>query len=305
VTDGTDPYVRFRDELFAAGYLLPTGVDGLYGRSAAFEDIIDGIDRVAGRAAARHAHERVRFAPVFPRAAFEHTDYLRSFPNLTGSIHTFLGNDRDHAALLAVADKGEDWSTLLEPAEVVLCSATCHPLYQTLSGRLPEGGRRFDMSGWAFRHEPSEDPARMQAFRNREFVYVGTPEGAVAHRDLWVEAGTEALRELGLDVQAEVANDPFFGRAGRMLAANQRDEALKIEVVAEVANPDKPTAILSSNCHLDHFGTPFGIETADGEVAHSACVGFGMERVALALLRRHGLDLASWPSSVRAKLFEA
>ena len=39
---------------------------------------------------------------------------------------------------------------------------------------------------------------------------------------------------------------------------------------------------------------------ADGEVAHSACVGFGMERIALALFRTHGLDPATWPVSVRA-----
>jgi hypothetical protein len=59
---------------------------------------------------------------------------------------------------------------------------------------------------------------------------------------------------------------------------------------------------MSSNCHRDHFAVPFGIETADGAVAHSACVGFGIERVALALLRRHGLDPARWPAPVRDRL---
>ena len=34
----------------------------------------------------------------------------------------------------------------------------------------------------------------------------------------------------------------------------------------------------------DHFGINYDIRTNDGEVAHSACVGFGLERIALALL---------------------
>ena len=36
-------------------------------------------------------------------------------------------------------------------------------------------------------HEPSLDPARMQAFRQREVVYAGVEVGAVAHRDLWAD----------------------------------------------------------------------------------------------------------------------
>ena len=44
-------------------------------------------------------------------------------------------------------------------------------------------------------------------------------------------------------------------------------------------------------------------QTADGEVAHTACVGFGMERVALALFKHHGLDVKAWPAPVRKALW--
>ena len=63
-----------------------------------------------------------------------------------------------------------------------------------------------------------------------------------------------------------------------------------------------PTAITSSNYHLDHFGSAFDIRTSDGDVAHSACVGFGLERVALALFKTHGMDPESWPTEVRSVL---
>jgi seryl-tRNA synthetase len=81
--------------------------------------------------------------------------------------------------------------------------------------------------------------------------------------------------------------------------AIQREQNLKYEFVIPICSTEKPTAIGSCNYHLDHFGVAFDIRTHDGEVAHSACVGFGLERVALALFKTHGLTLAQWPSQVR------
>ena len=69
-----------------------------------------------------------------------------------------------------------------------------------------------------------------------------------------------------------------------------------------ITSEEKPTAIVSCNCHLDHFGTAYDIRTSDGDVAHTACVGFGLERIALALFRAHGMDPSAWPASVRRVL---
>jgi seryl-tRNA synthetase len=142
----------------------------------------------------------------------------------------------------------------------------------------------------------------MQAFRMHEYVYVGEPEVAQTHRDGGLERGLELLGKLGLEVEAIPANDPFFGRLGTMLAANQIDEALKMEIVTPVCSTERPTAIMSANCHRDHFGVPFGITDASGGTAHSACVAFGVDRVTLALLKTHGLDPADWSRGVRDML---
>ncbi len=299
-----DAQAQFRADLVAADLLVQTSVDGLYGRSGAFEDIVDGIDRVVVAAGADHNAARYRFPPVFPRADFDRTDYLASFPDLTGSIHTFTGSTREHADVLAMHAQGGAWGALLAQSEVMLASAACHPAYPMLSGSLPEGGRRLDIYGYCFRHEPAVDPARMQAFRQHEFVYVGPDNDALAHRNLWVERGMDVLAAIGLPAAPVIANDPFFGRVGRMLAVNQRDEELKIELVLHLYDGlGDGTAVVSCNCHMDHFGKNFEIDTAGGEVAHSACVGFGMERIALALLRHHGLNSAQWPALVRNALW--
>src|SRR5438105_1114557 len=76
--------------------------------------------------AADDGAERRRFPPVEPRWAFERTNYLESFPDLIGSVQSFRGDDRDHARLLAAVDAGDDWSSILEPADVMLCPAVCH-----------------------------------------------------------------------------------------------------------------------------------------------------------------------------------
>lgn len=293
---------RFREELVAAELLVPSSVEGLYGRSGEFEDIIDRIDEVvdaAGRSEHGFSAPRFRFPPVFPREAFERTDYIASFPNLTGAINTFDGDNKAHASLLADRAEGKDWDHHLESAGTMLVSAACHPSYSMMTGALPEEGRLLDIYGYCFRHEPAVDPARMQAFRMHEYVRVGTPDEAVAHRERWVVRGMEVLADLGLEAEAVIANDPFFGRAGRMLAANQRNENLKTELVVKLyGDLDDGTAVVSCNCHRDHFGHTFGISTVDGEPAHSACVGFGMERIALAMLRTHGLDSRKWPASI-------
>lgn len=294
---------RFREELIESELLIATGIDGLYGRSGQFEDIIEAID-VTVRRAGIDAHgstpTRLRFPPLFPKDVFEKTDYIASFPNLTGAISTFEGGDREHRALLADREAGQDWASHLSPAGTMLVSAACHPSYPMMTGTLPPDGRLLDIYGYCFRHEPAVDPARMQAFRMHEYVRVGTPEQAEQHKADWVQRGLQVLADLGLEAQDVPANDPFFGRVGKMLARNQLEEVLKTELVVRLyGDLDDGTAVVSCNCHREHFGDNFQIKTATGEVAHSACVGFGMERIALAMLRTHGLDPEQWPQSIR------
>jgi len=293
----------FRSELLASGLLVGTGVDGLYGRSGTFEKVVRGIDDLVTAAGADQHASVLHFPAVIPRLVLERSGYVRSFPDLLGSVSIFQGGDDLHAELLERLARGANWAELLTPSDVVLCSAACHPLYPLCSGRLAPGGRRFEVFGHCFRHEPSLDPLRMQAFRMHEFVYVGDPDGAVAHRDLWLERAVDLLSEIGLAVEVAVANDPFFGRAGRLLAVSQRSDTLKCEIVCNIHPDAEPTAIASANYHLDHFGMAFGIESANGDAAHTACVGFGVERVALALLKTHGLEPDKWPPRVRSCLW--
>ncbi|WIB61635.1 amino acid--[acyl-carrier-protein] ligase [Curtobacterium sp. MCLR17_007] len=292
-----------RRDLLADGVLIDLGSPGLYGRTGVFERVSSAVDTAGVRSMADLDTAVVRFPPVEPLAAFERTDYIASFPDLAASISGFTGDDRKHRELLAARERGERWEDFLDPADLMLTPAVCHPLYGLLTGTVPQQGRTFDIFGDSFRREPSLDPMRLQAFHMHEFVHVGTPASAQAHRDGRVPAIRDLLTSFGLEIDVVPANDPFFGRVGRMLARNQVEQALKFEFVTPVyGDAGDPTAIGSANLHEDHFGTSFDIRTEDGEVAHSACVAWGLERVTIALFAAHGTDPASWPADVRRAL---
>lgn len=296
---GDDPYKAYQAELVAAGLLIPLGVPGLYGRSGLFEHIIDQFEGYVTRMGSHLRPEVMRFPPLFARSNYEQIDHINNFPDLMGSVHTFTGKDAEHQELLKIfSDKG-DWSRNLSASASMMVPAACYPLYPTAKGTLPPGGRIVDLKTFVFRHEPSEDPARMQVFRQREFVRLGSPAEALSHRDYWLERGKMMLESVGLPVEAVVANDPFFGRGGKVMKATQREQVLKYELVVPICSTEKPTAISSCNYHLDHFGAVFGIRTAAGEVAHTACIGFGLERITLALLKTHGFNVSAWPAGVR------
>jgi seryl-tRNA synthetase len=85
----------------------------------------------------------------------------------------------------------------------------------------------------------------------------------------------------------------------------QRSQRLKFEILVPISDPEKPNACGSFNYHVTQFAEAYGIRAADGSVAHTGCAGFGLERIVLALMRRHGLDPDAWPSGVRAALWPA
>lgn len=299
-----DAQPNLLEKMLAAGLLVPTGVDGLYGRSGLFEDVIARFEALVTRIGQDDGAQVLRFPPAVTKTLLQTSGYMKSFPQLAGTVHSFCGGDADHAALLEKIDAGEDWTRDQCCTDIALTPAACYPLYPMMAaqGSLPDEGRLFDVQSYCFRHEPSTDPARMQLFRMREYVRAGSPEQVQSFRLQWIERAKELIGSLELPFEVVPANDPFFGRAGKMMKLSQREQGLKLEMVIPVANA-APTACLSFNYHQDHFASTWGVRLADGSLAHTGCVGFGLERLALALFKHHGTDVRGWPSSVSGLLW--
>ncbi len=282
--------------------VLASSVPGVVGRGPVMRKLCERLEAAVDDLNKDDGAERVWFPPVMPREIVRKTGYLENFPHLCGSVHAFAGTERDHAPLIERVKKNEDWGPVFAQTDLVLAPAACYPLYPTQTGKLPKGGKLFDLTGFCFRHEPSEDPARLQSFELRENVRMGTPDDVRAWRAKWMERGEALAKSLMIEATLATASDPFFGRGGRLMSASQKQEELKFELLVPIWSDNDPTACASFNYHQDHFGHVFEIHSEDGAYAHTACLGFGIDRLAIAMLRKHGLDPARWPSEVRGRL---
>ena len=138
----------------------------------------------------------------------------------------------------------------------------------------------------------------------RELVRIAEPEAVLElARRVARPRGSSCCAASGSTPSFDVANDPFFGRSGRMMAASQREQALKFEIAGpdRGARADRRGVVQLPPGPLRRART--GSRSPTAAMAHTACLGFGLERIVLALLRTHGLDPAAWPDAVRAELW--
>jgi seryl-tRNA synthetase len=287
----------------AEALLLPTGIDGVYARTDAFERAVDGLSAFISRHR-EPGTEVLRFPPVMSRRQLEKSGYLKSFPHFLGCVSCLTGTETEIRNAVDRFEAGEDWTPGLTPADLVLSPAACYPVYPLVAsrGHVPADGLLFDVACDCFRREPSKMLDRLQSFRMREYVCIGTPTQIDEFRRRWMTRAQQMADQLGLGWHIDHASDPFFGRGGKLLAASQVEQALKFELLIPVHSAEEPTACMSFNYHRDHFGTTWNLRTEAGEVAHTGCVAFGIDRLALALFATHGLDLADWPAAAREAL---
>jgi len=294
-----------KDRLESTRTLLqPTNADGVYARTALFEQVIECLSDLITRFREPDM-EILRFPPVMSRAQLEKSGYLHSFPHLLGCVSCLHGEEYEIRVLVEGRDPDQDWIAGLSATDLVLSPAACYPLYPLVAarGQLPSKGLLFDVASYCFRRERSYEIDRLQAFQMREFVSLGTSEQALDFQARWKSRAQGLAKHLALPHTVAPASDPFFGRAGKLMAMSQIQQSLKFELLIPVRSRQQPTACMSFNYHRDHFGTTWDLVSERGEVAHTACVAFGLDRLALALFATHGLDLQTWPAVVRETLW--
>jgi seryl-tRNA synthetase len=293
-----DPLAHIADALFRS-----MGVDGVYARTALYARIADRLESYISRQR-DHEAEIMRFPPVMSRKQLEKSGYLKSFPNLLGCVCALHGSEASIRSAVDRHENGGDWTTSVTSSDLVLSPAACYPVYPIVAARgpLPRGGLQFDIEADVFRHEPSRSLDRLQSFQMREFVRIGSPEEILEFRERWMAKAPRLAAELSLPFTMDVANDPFFGRVGQVMAVSQRQQALKFELSIAYYPSAPRTACMSFNYHRDHFGQVWSIHDDKGAVAHTGCVAFGIDRLTVALFAVHGLDLDKWPSVTKAAL---
>ncbi|HEV2887906.1 MAG TPA: aminoacyl--tRNA ligase-related protein [Jatrophihabitans sp.] len=282
------------------GQPLPTGVPGVYLFPGSFEDVILALRGSIAALATGEPFQRLAIPPVISRRVIEQAGYVKTFPQLLGTVHSYTGDGRQWAPLAPLVEQGGPWHAEQRISDLVLLPAACYPVYAMLSGATLAEPAKFAVAANCFRQEATSETGRLRSFRMAELVNVATAEQCVQWRGRWLERVRNWLTALGLQVGVEVADDPFFGPGRKLYQAAQRMQELKFELKVAVS-AGSTQAVASANYHKDHFGETFGF-TVEGEVGHTACMAFGMERIALALINAHGPRMEHWPVEVRSAL---
>jgi seryl-tRNA synthetase len=296
------------DELVRRRWARPLGRGqvGFAGGAFALKRLLD--ESVRDLARSRFGAEDEDYPALIDPDVLARAGYLGSFPQSVCLV-SHLAEDFDaieafRAANTESASLHVPDARALEHAHAALRPAVCLPVYRALEGTsLPAEGLVVTTVGKAFRYESGNMRGieRLWDFSMREIVFAGSATFVAEQRARVIEAVTELMRQWDLAFRLVSASDPFFATVRGTKALWQRARGLKHEMLVDVGTGT--IAAGSVNVAGTLFGHAFGISMPDGEVATTACVGFGLERLVLALFSQHGFEPSRWPAAMREVVF--
>jgi hypothetical protein len=294
----SDPHtlLEARGDLFQFG-------QGRFGFGPRLLELMEFFDRQFRHLAERFPAEPHQFPTLIGADVMERCKYLRSFPHslsLVSHLREDLGAIQNFARTAhwdgsgLVCDSAD-----LSEIKCLLSPAVCFNCYAWLQDSRQPEPRTFTAIGKCFRYESGNlgGLERLWDFTMREIIFVGPQEYVLTKRQKAIDEAAKLLDEWELAYEIKSATDPFFIDE-YSIATFQMAFELKYEVHASLPYKGKTLAVGSFNFHQDLFGRSLNIRSASEAAANTGCVGFGLERLALAFLAQHGLDAKRWPAAV-------
>lgn len=283
---------------------------GRYGLGPKLVALTEYFDLRARQMAREFQADAHSFPSLIGADVLDRCRYLRNFP---ASLNLVCHLREDHAVLQEFArtvrldgeqlvyDRGAS-----SGVECLLSPSVCFHWYMWLRDSKLSQPRAITALGKCFRYESTNLTGleRLWDFTMREIIFVGPADYVLRNRTTLVELSTHLLDELGMAYEITTATDPFFVDSYAAQSAYQQGFELKYELLAPLPYSGIKLAVGSINYHQDFFGRSFAIETGDGP-AHTGCIGFGYERLALAFVAQHGVDEKHWPDTVVSRMKEA
>jgi seryl-tRNA synthetase len=298
----------YRDDphpaLLNAGELFRFG-RGRFGLGPVVIELVTSLDRCILEAFRELAPIAYQFPALIGADVLDRCRYLKNFPSSL-SLVTHLREDLPLLQAFAEEAGWKDGALEFPEAaqskvECLLAPSICFHWYAWMSGAvLRTAAPAITAIGKCFRYESSalEGLERLWDFTMREVVFVGPAEHVRRQRDRCIELSARLLDELELSYEISTATDPFFVDSFAVQAAFQQGFELKHELLTPLPYKDRLLAVGSVNFHQDFFGRSFQIE-AQGRSAETACIGIGLERLALAVMAQHGTRPEQWPVKLR------
>ncbi|WP_437637676.1 hypothetical protein [Sorangium sp. So ce854] len=274
--------------------------EGLYIFGPAFTRLMRALDQVCLGLARRLGAQEYTVPAYTTWEVLEASNYVRLFPQHLTFGHV-LEHDLDAVERFATARSREEQQSMTRPSPLVMLPAACLHCYTLKRDQRIDDPLLMTVVGHCSRYEARRMtyPGRLWNFHLREIVYLGSLPGAAAFRRQIVDELSALAGQIGLPCRLESATDPFFTSARAGLAFYQHASDLKYELVGALPGGDRSLAIASLNYHQQHFSQSFNLRDGAGELLHTACLGFGLERWAYWLLSHLGDDERNWPEILR------
>lgn len=299
------PSEQLLDRLRERGALLPIA-PGLYQQGAEFHRVCERVAATLRSLWADTIDIAVTVPSILPVDTAVLTGYVAAFPHLLLVGKSFdTENNNAYPALVnsAVNVNGhiDEWSQLFDQTHYVATPSACHGIYPIVPRPLPHDGFRAEAQAACVRNERTTEPGRFQWFHMLELVQIGPDPGVRSFMTEFTRTTSALLDRLGLAHKTVPATDPFF-LGDRLAELVESSDTRKLEFVVDlIPHEPSPIAVGSVNEHGQHFTRPFSIAN-DNTPSTSACIGFGLERIALCLYGHHGIDTNEWSCEIRAIL---
>ncbi len=306
-------------QLVKRGWLKPSA-GGTHQYSGLFLEMFQALDLQFRREAYRLEAEEHKFPALLPLPVLAASGYLASFPHHANfvchlpeqaeAIEDFRARLKAKASAAGAAVDAccVTGGGSVDPEGTALAPTVCYHFFQRHAGLVLAPGQLLAATaqGSCFRFEgrAMRELHRLREFNMREIMVLGAPGAVQSWRTLLLEAQRRVLERCQLRATVRTASDPFFIDDYDKKRIFQLSFDLKYEVQAWLPNTDETLAIGSVNQHQDYFGVAFNIRLSTGQPAHSACLGFGLDRWCLAVFAQHGLDPDQWPPTLQSVLAE-
>lgn len=260
--------------------------------------LIEAIDKLLLEIAVRHGAKVRDYPSIYTAEIMERNGYHKNFPqNVYGVTqiphnYTLIKNIRESAASVIPADLFQSQGAFLQPCVCYHCYAE---IQQTEQSEIV-----FTLKGRCFRHEIQWrlNQFRRNEFTMREIVFMGDHEFVEGKRIQIMEEVWELFCTLGLYGQIVTARDPFFHYDDmKTKGAVQLMADAKYELEFTSVNGNTSSIASFNNCQ-DTLCDKFEITDSAGQILHSGCVAFGIDRWRAALFERYGADKQNWPLSL-------
>ena len=230
------------------------------------------------------------FPPFLKLEELNKIAYLDSFPHLA-TFMTAAKKDDDNLKNLG-QHSDADFNQSMNPINEILTPAACYHFYIHFQNTAIKNPLYLTTKSTCYRKEAEFIPLKRQwAFSMRELVCIGTKNQVQEFLDFYKTQLTNIINQWGLELDWQIANDPFFNPNQNPKYIMQKLQPSKFELCYN------DLAIASINAHQSFFGESYNI-TINDEPAYSGCVAFGLHRWVYLFLEQFESKL-QWPKDLQ------